>query len=319
MDYLAEAKRVFDIETDALIRMKNALDSSFETILNQIVHCEGKVIITGVGKSGHVGRKIASTLASLGTPSFFMHPDEALHGDLGMVSERDVVIVISYSGESDEIVRMLPSIKLIGATIIALTGKKDSTLAKAANYIQVLPELEEACYMGLAPTSSTTVQLVYGDALAVTASAVYGFRDSDFGKLHPAGVLGKKTVLCVCDLMTTGEDNAVISEGAMLKDAIIELSRKGLGIVSVIDADEKIVGVITEGDLRRQLEVGADIYNLYVDEVMTKEPTMIAHDLLAIEALNTLKKKNISGAPVLNNGILVGTIRLQDIIGVGII
>ncbi|SDB09781.1 SIS domain-containing protein [Butyrivibrio sp. INlla16] len=319
MDYLVEAKRVFDIEIDALSRMRDSLDSSFEQILKQVTECKGKVIVTGVGKSGHVGRKIASTLASLGTPSFFMHPDEALHGDLGMVSNADVVIVISYSGESDEILRMLPAIKHIGATIIAVTGRRESTLSKEADYIQLIPNLEEACYMGLAPTSSTTVQLVYGDSLAVTASAIYGFKDADFGRLHPAGALGKKTILRVKDLMATGEKNAVVSHHSALKDAILELSKKGLGIVTIVDDTGRMLGVITEGDLRRQLERGADIYSLSVDDVMSSSPAYIKKDKMAVEALNEMKKKNISSMPVVEMGLSIGTIRLQDIIGIGIV
>ena len=192
MDILEDARRVFEIEIKALQVTRDRLDDTFIEIINLIVKCEGKVIITGMGKPGHIATKLAATFASLGTSSFCLHPAEAMHGDLGMISEKDIVIVMSYSGESDEIISILPNIKLIGAKIIALTGNAQSTLAKAADIAQILPKFDEACHLGLAPTSSTTVELVYGDALAVVASEIYGFKEADFGKYHPAGALGKK-------------------------------------------------------------------------------------------------------------------------------
>ncbi len=319
MDKLAEGKKVFDIEIEALKRTRDALDDTFVTILDLITICSGKVIITGMGKSGHIATKLAATFASLGTSSFCLHPAEAMHGDLGMILENDVVIAISYSGESDEIVKILPNIKLIGATLIGLTGNAASTLAQASDIVQVLPKFEEACYLGLAPTSSTTAVLCYGDALAVVASGVYGFNDVDFGRFHPAGSLGKKLILRVDELMSRGSNNAIISENSMLKDAIIELSKKGLGMVAITDTKDHLAGVITDGDLRRQLEKGANVYELYVQEVMTKTPISIQFDKLAIEALSMLKENNISCMPVLRDEVVVGTIRLQDIVNVGII
>lgn len=319
MRKLEEAKRVFDVEIKALTIMRDSLDTTFCNILDILLECKGKVVVTGVGKSGHIGRKIASTLSSLGTSSFFMHPDEALHGDLGMVSQADVVFIISYSGESDEVLKMIPALKLIGATLIAITGNMNSTLAGAADFVQVLPKVEEACYLGLAPTSSTTMEMVYGDALAIAASVDYGFKDADFGRLHPAGALGRKTTFKVDDVMTSGEKNSVVQEGTMLKDAIVELSRKGLGIVSVVDFKGKLKGVITDGDLRRQLEKEVNIYCLSVEDVMTVKPKFVQSGQLAVEALGILKKHNISAVPVLNQDTLIGTIRLQDIIGIGIV
>lgn len=254
MDKLAEGKRVFDIEIEALEKTRDALDETFVKILDLVTECTGKVILTGMGKPGHIAKKLAATFASLGTPAFCLHPAEAMHGDLGMIAENDVVIAISYSGESDEIVKILPNIKMIGATLVAITGNEKSTLAQAADITQVLPKFDEACYLGLAPTSSTTAVLCYGDALAVVASGIYGFKNADFGKFHPAGSLGKKLILKVDDLMSKEEKNAVIEEKATLKDAIIELSKKGLGVVSIVDQDKKLLGVITDGDLRRQLE-----------------------------------------------------------------
>ena len=319
MDRLSEGKRVFDIEIAALEKTRDALDDTYLQILDLITKCKGKVIITGMGKPGHIAAKLAATFASLGTPSFMLHPAEAMHGDLGMVSANDVVIAISFSGESDEIVRILPNIKMIGAKIVGLTGNSGSTLAKASDIVQVLPEFEEACYLGLAPTSSTTAALCYGDSLAVVASAIYGFKDTDFGKFHPAGSLGKKLILKVKDLMSEGENNAKVHISVPLKDAIIELSKKGLGAVTVVDDNDIILGIITDGDLRRQLEKGVDVYNLKVEEIMSKRPITVSKDMLAVDALKILKEKNISCVLVMEDNKSVGTLRLQDIIGVGIV
>lgn len=319
MDKLVEGKRVFDIEIEALKKTRDALDDTFVNILDMVTGCKGKVIITGMGKPGHIGEKMAATFSSLGTPSFFLHPGEAMHGDLGMVSENDLVIAISYSGESDEIVRILPNIKMIGAILVGMTANANSTLAQASDIVQVFPKFDEACYLGLAPTSSTTVELCYGDALAVVASGVYGFKDADFGKFHPAGSLGKKLILKVRDLMAKNDDDARINMEASLKDAIVELSKKGLGVVSVVDRMGKLEGIITDGDLRRQLEKGIDIYKLHVQDIMTRSPFTIGPEKLAVEALSTMKSKNVSCMPVVDNGILVGTIKMHDIIGIGIV
>lgn len=319
MDRLAEGKRVFDIEIEALKRTRDALDDTFVKILDLVINCKGKVIVTGMGKPGHIATKIAATFASLGTPSFCLHPAEAMHGDLGMISKNDIVIAISYSGESDEIVRILPNIKMFDATLVGITGNENSSLANSADIVQVLPKFDEACYLGLAPTSSTTSALCYGDALAVVASGIYGFKDVDFGKFHPAGSLGKKLVLRVSDLMAKRDGNAIISKGSKLGDAVIELSKKGLGMVSIVSDDNQLLGVITDGDLRRQLEKGVDIYKLMSDDVMTRKPLTIPSNKLAVEALVLLKEKNISALPVLEDGKVVGTIRIQDILGAGII
>lgn len=319
MDRLAEGKRVFDIEIEALKRTRDVLDDTYLKILDLITKCSGKVIITGMGKPGYIAAKLAATFASLGTPAFRLHPAEAMHGDLGMVSQNDIVIAISFSGESDEIARILPNIKLIGATLIALTGNPNSTLAKASDVVQVLPKFEEACYLGLAPTSSTTAALCYGDSLAVVASGVYGFTDENFAKFHPAGSLGKRLVTKVDDLMSTGEKNAKVHINVALKDAIIELSRKGLGVVAVVDNSDNLLGIITDGDLRRQLEKGADVYSLKVEEIMNSLPTVISRERLAIEALKIMKQKNISCLLVTEEEKAIGVIRLQDIIGVGIV
>lgn len=320
MDLIQEAKRVFDIEINALESVRDSLGNDFLDVINAITNCRGKVIITGMGKPGHIGRKIAATMASLGTPSFFLHPAEALHGDLGMIGKEDVIIAISYSGESEEVTRILSNIKAIGATLVGISGNANSTLIKHSDIAQVFTKFDEACYMGLAPTSSTTALLVYGDALAVVASKVYGFNENNFGLYHPAGSLGKKLFIKVKDIMACDHNNAVVFEGETLKNAIIEMGKKGLGMVTVVDSNTLIKGVITDGDLRRQLEKGVDVYNLVVEEVMSQKPTILTEEMMAVEALQVLKQKNISSAPIMdNNNQSIGTIRLQDILKAGIV
>lgn len=318
-DSIAQARCVFDTEIDALKKTRNALDGVFVQMLHEIVNCQGKVIVTGMGKPGHIATKLAATFASLGTPSFCMHPADAMHGDLGMISRDDIVIVMSYSGESSEITSILPGIKMIGARIMALTGSAGSTLAKMADIVQVFPAFKEACHLGLAPTSSTTAELVYGDALAIAASRIYGFEDADFGKFHPAGSLGKRAATKVGDLMAKGEMNPVVRKGCSVKEAIVVLSRCGMGMVSVIDDDGSVAGIITNGDLRRTLEKGADIYSLKADDIMTREPIFVSSEELAINALGTMKKKNITCFPVLEGRRLAGVIKMQDILQAGII
>ena len=319
MDRLAEGKKVFDIEIAALQKTRDVLGNTYLQILDLIINCEGKIIITGMGKPGHIAAKLASTFASLGTPAFRLHPAEAMHGDLGMISANDVVIAISFSGESDEIIRILPNIKLIGAKLVGITGNPNSTLARVSDIVQILPKFEEACYLGLAPTSSTTAVLCLGDSLAVVASGVYGFKDSNYALFHPAGSLGKKLILKVEDLMAEGENNAKVNINVPLKDVIIELSKKGLGAVSVVDYDDRLLGIITDGDLRRQLEIGVDVYSLKVEDIISSQPITIGKENLAVDALKLLNKKNISCLIVTENEKAIGMIRIQDIIGVGIV
>lgn len=319
MNVLEDGKKVFDIEIEALKKTRDALDETFVQIVDLITNCKGKVIITGMGKPGHIAAKLASTFSSLGTPSFRLHPAEAMHGDLGMVSPTDIVIAISFSGESDEIVRILPNIKMIGATLVAITGNKDSTLAKNSDIVQILPKFEEACYLGLAPTSSTTSALCYGDALAVVASGIYGFKDADFGLFHPAGALGKKLLLHVKDVMLCANDTAVVDDNASLKEAIVAMSKRGLSIVTAIK-DSKIIGILTDGDLRRLLENNADIYSLEFSQVMTTKPTIIGENRMAIDALKMLKERRFSSMPVINDeGNYVGVITLHGLVGAGIV
>ncbi len=317
-DWLLEGKKVFEKEIRSLELTKEALDDTFLTIAKLISKCEGKVVLTGMGKPGHVAKKLAATFSSLGTPAFALHPAEAMHGDLGMISSNDIVIAISYSGESSEILGILPAIKNIGAQLVAITGNGESTLAKQADFVQVLPEIEEACHLGLAPSSSTTVEMCYGDALAIVVSQMHGFQDVDFGKYHPAGALGRKLLIGVKDIMAEKERAAVVSPQMHLKDAIVELSRKGLGAVAVVDGNRKTIGIITDGNLRRLLERGADIYQMSVADAMTENPIAIASGKLAIEALLVMKQRNISCLIVEQDGNFAGIIRMQDVVGAGI-
>lgn len=320
LDILKAAREVFTIEGQALEKTAQALDDSFVQIVNLIQDCKGKVVLTGMGKPGHIATKIAATLSSLGTPSFFMHPAEALHGDLGMVETRDIVILMSYSGESIEVTRMLPVLEEIGCTTIAVTGKEKSTLAKHCQYRFVFPEFEEACYMHLAPTSSTTALLVLGDALAVVNSRLRNYTKEDFGLYHPAGALGKKLLVKVENLMYIGSANAIIMEGSSLKQAIVEMSAKGLSMVTVVDHSMRLKGIITDGDLRRMLERGVDVYNEVIDNVMTKSPKWVDYREMAVNALQKMNDLRITSMPVLDeNGLVVGSILLQDIIKAGIV
>ena len=318
IDILAEGKKLFDVEIEAMELVKKALDKRFVDIVKLICDCKGKVVITGMGKPGHIGTKIAATMASLGTPSFFLHPAEAQHGDLGMLRDEDIVIAISFSGESEEVTRLIPSLKLIGAKLVGISGNENSTLIRCSDYSFVFPPFKEACAMNLAPTSSTTVALAFGDALAVCASKIYGFNEKNFALFHPAGSLGKKLVTKVADLMKTGESNSVVPTSTSLKDAIVVMSKKALGIISIVDG-EKFVGVFTDGDLRRALANNIDVYNIQIDDLMIRNPIVISSDIMAVEALKLMNDRGISALPVVDDGNLVGTIRINDITGIGIV
>lgn len=315
-----EARSIFDKEILALEKTRDDLGEDFETILRLVLECQGKVILTGMGKAGHISRKIAATFASLGTPSFFIHPAEALHGDLGMIEKRDVVLLTSNSGESEEITHLLPTLKEIGCTTVALTGNHRSTLSKECNYRFIFPPFEEACYMHLAPTSSTTALLVLGDALAVVASRIRNYSESEYGLHHPAGTIGKKLLVKVQDLMYSGSDNATVKEGSGLRSAIVEMSTKGLSMVTIVDKDEKLKGIITDGDLRRMLERGTDVYNETVDTVMTKDPKWIDEREMAVNALQQMNQYGITCMPVLREDKTVsGSVLMKDIYKAGIV
>ena len=319
-DILHEAHSIFNKEIQAIEATRDALGADFEKIVDLILHCRGKVVLTGMGKPGHIATKIAATFASLGTPSFFMHPGEAMHGDLGMVEQKDVVILMSYSGESEEVTRLMPVLQEIGCTTIAITGKPKSTLARECQYHFFFPPFEEACYMHLAPTSSTTALLVLGDALALVVSRAKNYTKEDFGFHHPAGALGKKLLSKVQNLMHSGKENATVLSGSTLRSAIVEMSAKGLSMVTVVDEEQKLLGIITDGDLRRMLEKGLDVYNQSIDSVMTHNPKWIDFRELAVNALQRMNDLRITCMPVLDeSGIVVGSILLQDIIKAGIV
>ena len=320
INVIEEARRVFDVEINALQKTKESLNEDFQSILSVILQCKGKIIITGMGKSGHVGAKIAATLASLGTAAFFMHPAEALHGDLGMAEERDVLLLLSHSGESEEIIRILPTLHEIGCTTVAITGNGNSTLARLCDYRFVFPEFEEACYMHLAPTASTTALLALGDAFAVAASKVINYTREDFGLRHPAGALGKTLLVKVSDLMYSGAQNAVVGTDSTLQNAIIEMSTKGLSMVNVVDEDAKLKGIITDGDLRRILQRRIDVYHVLIQDVMTQDPKWIDFREMAVNALQKMNELHITCMPVLNEEHrVVGSILMQDIIKAGIV
>lgn len=319
-DIIAEAKAIFDKEMEAIARTKDAIGEDFETIIHLVLNCRGKVIFTGMGKPGHIGAKLAATFASLGTPAFFMHPAEAMHGDLGMVEKKDVVILTSYSGESEEVTRLLPVLQEIGCVTVAITGKPKSTLAKACQYHFFFPAFEEACFMHLAPTSSTTALLVLGDAMAVVASRAKHYTREDFGLHHPAGALGKQLLVKVHDVMHTGEDNAVVRRGSSLRSAIVEMSSKGLSMVTIVDEENRLAGIITDGDLRRMLERGVDVYNEIVDNVMTANPKWIDYREMAVNALQFMSDRKITCMPVMDeHRQVIGSVLMQDIFKAGIV
>lgn len=311
---------MFDTEIVALEKTKQALDERFVAIVNLVLECRGKVILTGMGKPGHIATKVAATLSSLGTPSFFMHPGEAMHGDLGMVDEKDVVILMSYSGESLEVIRLLPVLDRIGCVTVAISGRVKSTLVRGCKHSFIFPEFEEACYMHLAPTSSTTALLALGDALAVVVSRAKNYTKEDFGLHHPAGALGKKLLVHVENIMHTGAENAVATEGTIIRNAIVEMSGKGLGTLVVVNEDNELRGIITDGDLRRMLERGVDIYKDCVEAAMTANPLRTKPCEMAVNALQVMYDHKITALPVVDDdNKLVGTLKLQDILNAGIV
>ena len=317
---LAYACKVFDEEIETLTQLRNGLDGDFIATENEVTSCKGKVVLCGMGKSGHIARKISATLASLGTPSIFLHPGEALHGDLGMVSQEDIVFLISHSGETDEILHLLPSLKVIGCKLIGITGKEDSTLAKECHLKQIIKVEKEACSLNLAPTSSTTSVLVYGDALAVVASVDSGFGESDFGLLHPAGTLGKRVLIKVKDIMATGPDIPIVKSGVKITDAIMEMSKKELGVIAIVDLNDKLIGILTDGDLRRAIESRADLYGEVVDKIMTINPKWVYADILIVDALQKLKENRLNNFPVVDeNKRVTGMLTWQMIVREGIV
>lgn len=321
MTVIDEARRVIRVEAAALSTMADRIDATFERAVDVILGSSGRVIVSGMGKSGLVGQKIASTMASTGTPAFFLHPAEGIHGDLGMIMKGDVVIAISNSGETDEILRILPSIKRLGAHLIAMSGNPASNLARSSDVFLDVSVSEEACPLGLAPTASTTATLAMGDALAVALLVKRGFKAEDFAIFHPGGSLGKKLILRVEDLMHSGDAIPLVQEETVMKEALFVITAKGLGVTGVCDAGGALKGVITDGDLRRSLEKGFDILNQRASEIMKIGPLRIKRSELAAAALQIMEQRAITSLFVFENDHIsspCGIIHLHDILKSGI-
>ena len=317
---LALARQVLDIEIDALRAVSSRLDLKFADAVHLILACTGRVVVSGMGKSGHIGCKIAATLASTGTPSFFMHPGEASHGDLGMIAHDDVVLALSNSGESNEIVSIIPLIKRRGAKFIAMTGNPNSTMARVADVHLDASVDKEACPLNLAPTASTTAALALGDALAVALLDARGFSADDFARTHPGGSLGRRLLIHVRDVMHTGNALPQIDHDASLKTALLEMTEKGLGMTAVVDTAGKVAGVFTDGDLRRALEHALDLQQARVTDLMTHHPKTIHADELAVAAVEKMESLKINGLLVVDEkNVLVGALNMHDLLKAGVV
>lgn len=315
------ASAVIETEAEAVRHLKTRIDDAFYQACEYMLNCQGRIVVSGMGKSGHIGGKIAATLASTGTPAFFVHPGEASHGDLGMITETDVVLALSNSGETDEILTILPLIKRLGVPLIALTGNPTSRLAEEADVHLDVSVDKEACPLGLAPTSSTTATLVMGDALAVSLLESRGFTANDFALSHPGGRLGKRLLLHVQDIMHTGDDIPRVSESASLSEALVEMTQKGLGMTVIINPDNQVIGVFTDGDLRRVLDHGeVNVRELSIADCMTRNPKSIHPDQLAAEALQLMDSKRINALPVVDEQLqLLGAINMHDLLRAGVV
>ncbi|MBI1943757.1 MAG: KpsF/GutQ family sugar-phosphate isomerase [Betaproteobacteria bacterium] len=308
------ARRVLAIEADAVRALLERLDERFLAAVSLVLACKGRVIVSGIGKSGHIARKIASTLASTGTPAYFVHPAEASHGDLGMIQRDDVLIGISNSGESDELLRIVPLVKRRGAKLIAIAGSPASSLAREADVILDAGVAQEACPLNLAPTASTTAALALGDALAVALLDARGFSADDFARSHPGGVLGRKLLTHVADVMRTGDAVPLVPAGATLAEAILEITRKGMGMTAVVDNDRHVIGMFTDGDLRRAMERNVDARTTPIASVMTRSPCTIRPEALAVEAVEAMESRKITQLPVVDaSGRIVGALNIHDL------
>lgn len=317
---LGSARRSLTIEAEAVRALLQKLDARFATACRICLACQGRVVVTGMGKSGHVASKVAATLASTGTPAFFLHPAEAGHGDLGMITRQDVVLAISNSGETPEVVLLLPHLKRLGVAVIVMTGNVASTLGKAANVTLDVSVPQEACPLNLAPTASTTATLAMGDALAVAMLEARGFTEKDFAHSHPGGSLGRRLLLHVEDLMRTGDALPRVHANTPLRDGLLEMSRKGLGMTVVIDEGERIIGVFTDGDLRRALDGAIDVRTSLMSTVMTPNPKRIGPRELAAEAVRLMELHKITALPVADDqGKLVGALNVHDLFRAGVV
>lgn len=319
-DICSLAGAVIQAETDAVSRLAGRIDQAFVDACHLLLACHGRVVVTGMGKSGHIAGKIAATLASTGTPAFFVHPGEASHGDLGMITRQDVVLALSNSGETEEILTILPIIKRLGVPLIAMTGNPDSALARFASVHLDVSVEQEACPLGLAPTSSTTVALVMGDALAVSLLVTKGFTRDDFALSHPGGSLGKRLLLHVADIMHRGREVPKVSVDAMVSDALLEMTAKKMGMTATVDANNAVVGIFTDGDLRRMLEKNLDVHATAIADVMTSPCQTITDNILAAEAMQIMETKKINALLVVDDRMtLVGALSMHDLLRAGIV
>ncbi|WP_285834435.1 KpsF/GutQ family sugar-phosphate isomerase [Kangiella sp. TOML190] len=318
--FLASAQRVFSIESQAIQELASTLGEQFEAACQDILACRGKVVVIGMGKSGHIGGKMAATLASTGTAAFFVHPAEASHGDLGMISEQDIIIALSNSGETHEVTALLPVIKRRGIRLISITGNPNSQLAKASHIHLTVKVAQEACPHNLAPTASTTAVLVLADAIAVSLLEARGFTADDFALSHPGGSLGKKLLLLVDDLMHSGKDFPAVKQTVSVKEALLEITNKRLGMTAVVNEQHQLEGIFTDGDLRRSLELGTDILNHRIGEVMTRGCKTVTLGTLASEAVNIMQQHSINALIVVNEQKQpVGALNMHDMLKAGVV
>ena len=317
---LDRARRVLAIEAAAVAALVDRVDAEFVRAHDLLLHCRGRVVVSGIGKSGHIAAKIASTLASTGTPAFFLHPAEASHGDLGMVTADDVVLAISYSGESNELLALLPVLKRRGIRIVAVSGNPASTLAREADVHLDAAVDKEACPLNLAPTASTTAALALGDALALALLQTRGFSTDDFAESHPGGALGRRLLVRVSDVMHAGQAVPAVGGNVTLADALLEMSRKALGLTAIVDSDGRLTGVFTDGDLRRCLERGIDVRHARAADVMTRNPRTIHKDRLAAEAARSMQDHSVFALLVVDSGgRLVGALNMHDLLRAGVV
>ncbi|MFA0313302.1 D-arabinose 5-phosphate isomerase [Vibrio splendidus] len=317
-DYRSVAKQVLETEVAGLTQLDQYFNDDFCKACDLILNNKGKVVVMGMGKSGHIGKKIAATLASTGTSAFFVHPGEAAHGDLGMIGAGDVVIAISNSGESGEILSLFPVLKRLNIKIISMTGKPASNMATLSDIHLQISVPEEACPLGLAPTTSTTATLVMGDALAVALLQARGFTAQDFALSHPGGALGRQLLLKLEDIMHTGDALPVVAPEALVRDALLEISQKGLGMTAVVGENGQMAGIFTDGDLRRILDKRIDIHDTQIGDVMTLNPTVAEPNMLAVEGLNLMQAKSINGLMLCHEGKLVGALNMHDLLKAGV-
>jgi arabinose-5-phosphate isomerase len=320
IDYCAKARQVFAIEAAAINGLNQYLDQQFALVCQRMFSCTGRVIVVGMGKSGHIANKIAATLASTGTPAFFVHPGEASHGDLGMITKQDIVLALSNSGETHEVLVLVPVLKRLGIQLVAMTGNPDSTLAKLADWHLCVKVAEEACPLGLAPTASTTAALVMGDALAVALLEARGFSADDFALSHPGGSLGRRLLLRLQDVMHQGTQIPIVAASATIKEALLEISEKGLGMTAIVATDGTLAGIFTDGDLRRLLDLKIDIHQTAIADVMSKNCVTARPEMLAAEALKIMEQRKINGLIVVSDAhIPVGAMNMHDLLRSGVI